>query len=285
MTYVYNGTEWVIPTPPEALDPVEVLVHAATRKTTLAANDELALVDSADGYSLKNTRISDLQSRIVAALVASAPTTLDTLNELAAALGNDANFATTVTTLLAAKADLVDTDASNLLTSGESTITRRHVMASSISTGTGNLRLTYSTARKTETISQLRVPSGGTAAGATPTLCRLGIYTGVGSGTLTLAASTANDTTLFAATNTEYLKSLSGGNFSKTKGQRYAVGILVVTSATAPTLVGANALLAAAAGRAPRLGGMVSGQSDLPATISEGSISDNGHQAYVELLP
>ncbi|WP_140940979.1 hypothetical protein [Prosthecodimorpha hirschii] len=41
-----------------------------------------------------------------AALVASSPATLDTLNELAAALGNDANFATTVTTALAAKAPL-----------------------------------------------------------------------------------------------------------------------------------------------------------------------------------
>lgn len=42
----------------------------------------------------------------VAALVASSPATLDTLNELAAALGNDANFAATVTNALALKAPL-----------------------------------------------------------------------------------------------------------------------------------------------------------------------------------
>ena len=41
----------------------------------------------------------------VTALVDSAPETLDTLNELAAALGDDANFATTVTTQLAGKAN------------------------------------------------------------------------------------------------------------------------------------------------------------------------------------
>jgi hypothetical protein len=41
----------------------------------------------------------------VADLVDSSPAALDTLNELAAALGDDANFATTVTTALAAKAD------------------------------------------------------------------------------------------------------------------------------------------------------------------------------------
>lgn len=42
----------------------------------------------------------------VSGLVNSAPAALDTLNELAAALGNDANFASTVTTALAAKAPL-----------------------------------------------------------------------------------------------------------------------------------------------------------------------------------
>ena len=42
----------------------------------------------------------------VAALVSSAPGALDTLNELAAALGGDANFATTITNALALKAPL-----------------------------------------------------------------------------------------------------------------------------------------------------------------------------------
>lgn len=39
----------------------------------------------------------------IAALVASSPATLDTLNEIAAALGNDPNFATTITTLIGTK--------------------------------------------------------------------------------------------------------------------------------------------------------------------------------------
>lgn len=42
----------------------------------------------------------------IAALIASAPAALDTLNELATALGNDANFASTVTNSLALKAPL-----------------------------------------------------------------------------------------------------------------------------------------------------------------------------------
>lgn len=44
----------------------------------------------------------------VASLVNSAPETLDTLNELSAALGNDPNFATTVATQIGSKVDKVD---------------------------------------------------------------------------------------------------------------------------------------------------------------------------------
>jgi hypothetical protein len=44
----------------------------------------------------------------IANLVASAPSTLDTLNELAAALGDDPNFATTITTALGSKLNTAD---------------------------------------------------------------------------------------------------------------------------------------------------------------------------------
>jgi hypothetical protein len=58
-----------------------------------------------------NTAISNL--------VNSAPTTLDTLNELAAALGNDPNFATTVTTSIGNKVSKAgDTMTGNLTTTG-----------------------------------------------------------------------------------------------------------------------------------------------------------------------
>jgi hypothetical protein len=50
--------------------------------------------------------IASAISTAIAALVASSPATLDTLNEIAQALGNDPNFATTITNLLALKAPL-----------------------------------------------------------------------------------------------------------------------------------------------------------------------------------
>lgn len=60
-------------------------------------------VDSIVSNSL-NTSNSYTDSK-VAAIVNSAPATLDTLNELATALGNDPNFATTTATLIGTKAD------------------------------------------------------------------------------------------------------------------------------------------------------------------------------------
>ena len=57
------------------------------------------------------------QSTIVAAITDSAPATLDTLNELAAALGDDPNFATTVTNSLATKANI--SSLANVATSGD----------------------------------------------------------------------------------------------------------------------------------------------------------------------
>lgn len=52
------------------------------------------------------TPISDIVTQVQAAIVDSAPETLDTLNELAAALGDDPNFATTVTNQIAQKASI-----------------------------------------------------------------------------------------------------------------------------------------------------------------------------------
>ncbi len=62
--------------------------------------------DDATGLEMANAAFV---RKLIAALVGSAPEALDTLNELAAALGDDPNFATTVTNLLAGKQPLNDT--------------------------------------------------------------------------------------------------------------------------------------------------------------------------------
>lgn len=59
-----------------------------------------------DATDLGNIALETWVAQQIANLVASSPATLDTLNELATALGNDANFATTMTNALAGKASL-----------------------------------------------------------------------------------------------------------------------------------------------------------------------------------
>lgn len=170
----------------------------------------------------------------------------------------------------------------NDLLVGESTIPRNAIASSSVTSGGSSLRLTYFTASKTENVSSVRVITGGTAAAATPTLCRIGIYAVGDNGDLTLIASTPNDTTLFAAASTVYTKALSAP-FVKYKGLRYAVGILVVSGVATPSFQGNNSVPASEAAIAPRMVGY-SAQTDLPATITEASLSAGTNQFYVALI-
>lgn len=63
---------------------------------------------AAPGTNTTQLSTTEFVQAAITALIAAAPGALDTLNELAAALGNDANFATTMTNALAAKAPLAD---------------------------------------------------------------------------------------------------------------------------------------------------------------------------------
>ena len=84
-------------------------VTAALASYSTTAQMNTAIATAVSGVDLSNysttTQMNTAISTAVDGLVDSAPGALDTLNELAAALGDDANFASTVTTSLAAKAD------------------------------------------------------------------------------------------------------------------------------------------------------------------------------------
>jgi hypothetical protein len=72
---------------------------------TSDANKPVSTAQASAIATAKSEAIADATAQ-VNAVIASAPAALNTLDELAAALGDDANFATTVTTSLAAKAPL-----------------------------------------------------------------------------------------------------------------------------------------------------------------------------------
>lgn len=81
---------------------------STTDKSSLVAaiNEVLSVAESAAGGGITEGEVQTLIDASIATLVDSAPGTLDTLNELAAALGDDSAFATTVTNALALKAPL-----------------------------------------------------------------------------------------------------------------------------------------------------------------------------------
>ena len=95
-----------------------------------------AILDEDNMASNSATKLSTQQSikayvdTEVAGIVSSAPSTLDTLNELAAALGDDANFSTTVTNSIATKLPLAGGQMTgNITFSGSQTVDGRDVSA------------------------------------------------------------------------------------------------------------------------------------------------------------
>ena len=78
------------------------------------ALDALPTTAEAEGYaSTAESNAKSYTDTALSNLVDSAPGALDTLNELAAALGNDPNFATTITNTLATKANKYSTTLGN----------------------------------------------------------------------------------------------------------------------------------------------------------------------------
>ena len=106
-------------------------VTASTGTTTL---NNLVVNGTADFTATKLVNVStptagtdaankDYVDTSVAAVIDSAPAALDTLNELAAALGDDANFASTVTTALATKLPLAGGTMTGAIAMGTAKIT------------------------------------------------------------------------------------------------------------------------------------------------------------------
>lgn len=70
--------------------------------------DLAAKFDAGDNNIKDTYSTKEYVTQKISELVNSAPETLDTLNELAAALNNDSNFATTIITQLGTKVDKVE---------------------------------------------------------------------------------------------------------------------------------------------------------------------------------
>lgn len=134
---------------------------------------------------------------------------------------------------------------------------------------TGWLALSFVTATRTRQISKLLAWTGLTAAAATPTLCKMALFSADASNNLTLISATANDPTLFTTISTAYTPALLTPS-TVSRGSRYAIGLLVVSAAATPSFVGAGAptTQGAVIGDAlPELWSVVLAQTDIPATV------------------
>lgn len=177
-----------------------------------------------------------------------------------------------------------------LLTTGESTYPRSLINLGNLAFASQALRLTFFTAQKSEAITQVRVLSGTTAAGATPTLVRMGIYDVAANGDISLNVATANDTSLLATLSTAYTKAFSS-TWNKVAGQRYAFALLVVSGATMPTMVGyspggsLSTAINSEYGMAPRMSANVAAQADLPNSVVAGSLAVASHMMYAAFIP
>lgn len=87
-----------------AINEVKVTADGAVSAAAVLINDTTPSTTTV--YSSTKTT-ADIGAA-VSALVAASPAALDTLNELAVALGNDANFATTISTAIGLKANSAD---------------------------------------------------------------------------------------------------------------------------------------------------------------------------------
>ena len=172
----------------------------------------------------------------------------------------------------------------NALVTGEEIFARQLATNNNLGMTSGVMRLTYFTCRKAQSATQVRVAVGGTAAAATPTLIRFGLYTVDGSGNGTLVAATPNDTSLLNGVSTNYTKALSAP-YTMVAGQRYAFAGLVVSGVTVPALCGLAMNIGSDPNQPPRLSAALTGQTDLPASFTDASLNTTGSSIYAVILP
>lgn len=150
----------------------------------------------------------------------------------------------------------------------------------------GTMMLRYFTAKKDERTSSLETYCGSTAAGATPTLCKVGVFEIASNGDGIRIAISDNNTGLWAAANTAYNQAFLS-SFWKKAGNRYALAILAVSAAAMPnyysSIFAGTSIVNANFIASPRIAGVIAGQADIPENFIAANVT-SGRQAFTGLL-
>ncbi len=174
----------------------------------------------------------------------------------------------------------------NRLITGNEIYRRGDISSPAAPSVSQNLRLVYFTARKAQTTTQVRVIGGTTAAGATPTLCEIGLFTVDAAGDGARVAVTANDTSLFATASATYTRSWIA-SYNMVVGQQYALSWLVVTTGVVPTYTGQSLPVTADVelGVTPRLVGRLTSVTATPASFLGSAVVSSFSRPYGVILP
>lgn len=203
-------------------------------------------------------------------------------NEIGIGIGT--TFELTPRALASGGGDLVSTPLGAAGAGGCTNQPREVGVTGTLVTVSGNLMLSYFRPPRAFTAANIAFYSTATAAGATPTLVKFGLFSVAANGDLTLIGVTASDTAIFSAANTRYSRALLTP-VALTAGVTYASAMLLTTAAALPTLLSPNALspTASALSQTPRLSGSIAGQTDISASYASASVANNGSRHFAEI--
>jgi len=239
------------------------LTGSPTAPTAAAANNSNQIATTA--YADRAA------SNAASALVAASPAALDTLNELAAALGNDASFSTTMTNALAAKAPLASPTFTGTVTLPTGTVTSTMIADGTIVDGDINASAAIAQSKISGLSASLGLkanlaaPSftGGVTVDASGVVFTDGVQNKAGVPSLTpIGPTTSASCTLDAlgtsAANKDSIQALSGAvaiTFEATGNAKYSIGSSITfyqSSGTGANFVESGITLLATPGKTLR---------------------------------
>lgn len=306
LTSATNSDSEVLALSAKAGKALATQISAKADLSSPAFTDKPTTPTAAEGDKSQQIANTEFVMRAIASLIDSSPEALNTLNELAQALGNDPNFATTVTNALAGKQPLnaLLTAFSGLATSANKfpyfTDTNKVDLATI--TPTARTLLQQSSIESMQALLRLSATLFQRFRGQLPTDANLNTYgpveasVGIWSKPITTNADVAHN---FPEANAAgYLEVLPAGQFGGT--QRYTVrtGNIYVRSLTAAwngqdgpwddwLKVGNNAATAAKLATARTIGGVSfdgSANIDLPGVNKAGTQNTSGNAASATKL-
>jgi hypothetical protein len=172
------------------------------------------------------------------------------------------------------------------LSEGESTITRGETTTTAVTMTTKVLRLGFFLALKTEKIKHFRADCATAYSGGVPSVVRFGAWlVNPTTGKLEMVGQSANNTALLEKSGVP-VEPEAEAAWEKVAGQRYALGLLVVTAGTAPTIGGQlGSLNSEEQARTPRLCAAQTATEALPSTIENAALQNSSAVPYLVVAP